>query len=188
MSLTLHVDGARWRAHLDAVATANPGLTPVVKGNGYGLTLPRLARRAGWLRDQGHDLDTIAVGTYSELETVASRFDGDLLVLTPWRPFGPELELDVALERRVVHTVGRLEDLVALLDLLVVAEDDDADGVLFKVERQPLDVGAGEVEHLARHGRGQAVDAGDAVAHLQHPADLARVEARFGPADFTLEY
>lgn len=116
MSLTLHVDGARWRAHLDRVATANPGLTPVVKGNGYGLTLPRLARRAGWLREQGHAVDTIAVGTYSELDAIASRFDGDLLVLTPWRPFGPELELDERLERRVVHTVGRLEDLTALLD------------------------------------------------------------------------
>ncbi len=116
MSLTLHVDGARWRAHLDDVARANPGLTPVVKGNGYGLTLPRLARRAGWLREQGHDVDTVAVGTYSELDTVALRFDGDLLVLTPWRPFGPALELDERLRRRVLHTVGRLEDLTALLD------------------------------------------------------------------------
>ncbi len=61
------------------------------------------------------DVDTIAVGTYCELGEVASRFDGDLLVLTPWRPFGPELELDPALERRVVHTVGRLDDLEALL-------------------------------------------------------------------------
>ncbi len=116
MSLTLHVDGERWRTHLNAVAAANPGLTPVIKGNGYGLTLPRLARRAGWLREQGHEVDTVAVGTYSELTTVAPRFDGDLLVLTPWRPFGPELALDERLERRVVHTVGRLEDLTALLE------------------------------------------------------------------------
>ena len=116
MTLTLHVDGERWRSHLRAVAEATPGLTPVTKGNGYGLTLPRLARRAGWLREQGFDVDTIAVGTYSELGELAPRFDGDLLVLTPWRPFGPELALDETLERRVVHTVGRLEDLDALLE------------------------------------------------------------------------
>lgn len=115
MSLVLHVDGERWRRHLRTVAEATPGLAPVTKGNGYGLTLPRLARRAGWLRDQGFAIDTLAVGTYSELGELAPRFDGDLLVLTPWRPFGPELALDEALERRVVHTVGRLDDLAALL-------------------------------------------------------------------------
>ncbi len=116
MSLTLHVDGERWRTHLRSVADATPGLTPVTKGNGYGLTLARLARRSGWLADQGYAVDTIAVGTYSELDQLASRFHGDLLVLTPWRPFGPELDLADDLERRVVHTVGRLADLDALLE------------------------------------------------------------------------
>ncbi|MFC5176302.1 alanine racemase [Nocardioides taihuensis] len=111
MSLTLTVDGDRWRTHLRAVAAAHPGLVPVVKGNGYGFGLHRLARRAAWL-----GVDTIAVGTYEELPEVATRFDGDLLVLTPWRPFGAALELEPALARRVVHTVGRTEDLAGLLD------------------------------------------------------------------------
>ena len=74
----LHVDGDRWRAHLRRVADATPGLVPVAKGNGYGFTLGRLARRAAWL-----GVDTLAVGTYDELPHVADRFAGDLLVLTP---------------------------------------------------------------------------------------------------------
>ena len=106
MSLTLTVDGDRWRRHLRAVAAAQPGLVPVAKGNGYGFGLGRLARKADWL-----GCDTLAVGTYPELPEVASRFAGDLLVLTPWRPFGPALEVSDALHKRVVHTVSRVEDL-----------------------------------------------------------------------------
>jgi len=111
MSLTLTVDGDRWRAHLRSVAETHPGLVPVAKGNGYGLTLGRLARKAQWL-----GVDTLAVGTYDELPHVASRFDGSLLVLTPWRPFGAALETDPALAGRVVHTIGRTDDLAALLE------------------------------------------------------------------------
>lgn len=110
MTLTLTVDGDRWRTHLRAVADATPGLVPVAKGNGYGFTLGRLARKAGWL-----GVDTLAVGTYDELPEVASRYDGSLLVLTPWRPFGAALEVDPALDRRVIHTVSRLDDLTDLL-------------------------------------------------------------------------
>ncbi|WP_244930662.1 alanine racemase [Nocardioides sp. W7] len=111
MSLTLTVDGPRWRAHLRAVAETHPGLVPVAKGNGYGFTLGRLARKAAWL-----GVDTLAVGTYDELPHVASRFDGDLLVLTPWRPFGAALETDPSLAHRIVHTLGRTDDLTDLLD------------------------------------------------------------------------
>ena len=115
MALMLTVDGDRWRAHLRAVAEAEPDLVPVAKGNGYGFTLGRLARKAQWLHDQGLGVDTIAVGTYEELPEVASRYDGRLLVLTPWRPFGAAVELEPELARRVVHTVSRVEDLVDLL-------------------------------------------------------------------------
>ncbi|GGO73852.1 alanine racemase [Nocardioides deserti] len=110
MSLVLHVDGERWRAHLRSVADAHPGLVPVCKGNGYGFTLGRLARKSQWL-----GVDTLAVGTYDELPDVASRFDGSLLVLTPWRPFGAALELDPTLADRVVHTVSRPQDVDDLL-------------------------------------------------------------------------
>jgi len=104
MSLVLHVDGDRWRAHLRHTLASHPGLVPVAKGNGYGFGLARLARKSQWL-----GVDTLAVGTYEELPEVAKRFDGSLLVLTPWRP-GNALPDD----RRVVHTVGRLEDLAIL--------------------------------------------------------------------------
>ena len=91
MSLVLTVDGDRWRAHLREVGDATPGLTPVVKGTGYGFGLGRLARRTQWLHERGRDggwtVDTLAVGTYEELPEVAGRYDGSLLVLTPWRPW-----------------------------------------------------------------------------------------------------
>ncbi|GAB4001735.1 alanine racemase [Nocardioides ultimimeridianus] len=109
MSLTLHVDGPRWRAHLEQVADANPGLVPVAKGNGYGFTLGRLARKARWLRDRGHDVSAIAAGTYDEVPELSARWDGDLLVLTPWRPWIPQQGVNL------IHTVSRLEDLRDLL-------------------------------------------------------------------------
>ncbi len=111
MSLTLTVDGDTWRRHLRAVADATPGLVPVLKGNGYGFTVGRLARKSAWL-----GVDTVGVGTYSELPEVAGRFPGDLLVLTPWRPFGAALEVPDAVRPRVIHTVSRLADLSDLLD------------------------------------------------------------------------
>ncbi|WP_447644150.1 alanine racemase [Nocardioides zeae] len=88
MSLVLNVDGPVWREHLQSFAAAHPGLVPVLKGNGYGFGLGRLARKSAWL-----GVDTIAVGIHEELGEVANRFDGSLLVLTPWRPFGAALEL-----------------------------------------------------------------------------------------------
>ena len=45
---------------------------------------------------------------------------------------------------------------------------------------------AGELDHFARHHAGQAVDAGDAVAHFDHAADLADVDARFELLNFLL--
>jgi alanine racemase len=105
MSLSLYVDGDRWRPHMRGVLDAFPGIVPVIKGNGYGFGNARLARKAAWL-----GVDTVAVGTYAEVEDVRTRFDGTILVLTPWRPFEQAVEYD----DRVVHTVGRIEDLKAL--------------------------------------------------------------------------
>jgi len=101
MPLTLYVDGNRWRHHLTGVVEREPGLVPVAKGNGYGFGLGRLARRATWL-----ERDTIAVGTYAEVAEVEKRFPGSVLVLSPWRP-----TVATPLTDRMVHTVGRLEDL-----------------------------------------------------------------------------
>lgn len=107
MPLSLYVDGPRWRDHLTATVAAQPGLVPVAKGNGYGFTVGRLARRAEWLR-----APMVAVGTYREVAEVDRRFSGDILVLEPWRPFFT----DVPYGERLVHTVGRAVDLHALAE------------------------------------------------------------------------
>jgi alanine racemase len=103
--LTLNVDEARWRAHLQSVVDAVPGLVPVAKGNGYGFGNHRLAELAEEL-----GADTLAVGTYDEVADVAEVFSGSILVLSPWRPSEP-----VVHGPRVVHTIGRLEDLAGLV-------------------------------------------------------------------------
>lgn len=107
MPLTMYVDGDRWRSHLRRTLDRQPLLVPVAKGNGYGFTNARLARRTQWL-----GVDTLAVGTYAEIAEVAQRFAGDLLVLSPWRP--TEVGTEAQHAKRVIHTVGRLEDVSAL--------------------------------------------------------------------------
>jgi len=62
--------------------------------------------------------------------------------------------------------------LVSLGDLQEITQNDDADGVLFEVERHALDADAGEIHHFAGHDAAQTVDAGNAVAHFQHLADF----------------
>lgn len=103
--LTLYVDERRWRTHLAEVVEAHPGIVPVAKGNGYGLGIARLAAIAEEL-----GADTLAVGTYAEVAGVSDGFTGDILVLSPWRSF----ETRTAYAPRLVHTVGRLDDLSAL--------------------------------------------------------------------------
>ncbi len=167
MSLTLTVDGERWRSHLRATAEAHPGLVPVCKGNGYGFTLGRLARRTQWLLDQ--DLapttaDTIAVGTYAELPEVSTRYDGSLLVLTPWRPFGPAVDAlaDDRLARRLVHTVSRLEDLGDLL-----ARRPDARFVLERsTSMQRHGLSARELWTAAEHLQGRGARLEGVALHL----------------------
>ncbi|HSV41047.1 MAG TPA: alanine racemase [Nocardioidaceae bacterium] len=107
--ITLYVDRQRWEGHLQHHLATHPGLVPVAKGNGYGFGIEALAAKANEL-----GVDTIAVGTYDEV-VKADGFHGDVLVLTPWRPF----ELRATYDERVVHTVGRIED---LRDLAVKAE------------------------------------------------------------------
>ena len=58
-------------------------------------------------------------------------------------------------------------DFVAFLNLQVVAENDDADTVLFEVERQPRHA-AGKLDHLAGHHARQPIHASDAVADFEH--------------------
>ena len=105
MTFDLHVDAARWRRHLAELAEATPGIVPVVKGNGYGLGRDLLAAESTTL-----GCSMLAVGTYDEVPDALAAFAGDVMVLSPWRPF----LTNVSYDGRVIHTVGRLEDVEAL--------------------------------------------------------------------------
>ncbi len=77
-------------------------------------------------------------------------------------------------------------DGIAFLDVEVVAEDDGADGIFFKVE----DLAHGavlEFEQFAGHGVAQAVDAGDAVADFDDGADFVDLELLLEAGDFAFE-
>jgi len=109
--VTLTLDGARWREHLATVAGSTPGLVPVVKGNGYGYGLDRLAAEATTL-----GADTIAVGMPREVNLVTEAFAGDVVILNPWNA-GSETARELLSHPRVITTVSRLDDLVTLADL-----------------------------------------------------------------------
>jgi hypothetical protein len=178
--LTLYVDGPRWRAHLDRVVAAHPGIVPVAKGNGYGLGNRRLAEVAQQL-----GADTVAVGTYAEVADVEDAFTGDVLVLTPWRPF----ETRATYDPRLVHTVGRLED----LDALGRAQDGARPRVVLdgvQVEgfalHLPMSHGShlGEVERLMTEIVATGLDTRQVfVSHLTD-TELASLRASYG--DFVL--
>src|SRR5262249_54252990 len=79
-------------------------------------------------------------------------------------------------DRHLEQAPGGLDD-VAFLDGQVVAVNDGADGVLLEVEHlahhDATAFGGGlELEEFAGHRLRQAVDAGDAIADLDHAADL----------------
>lgn len=105
MPFALHVDAQRWQRLLQSVVATTPGIVPVVKGNGYGFGRDLLAAQASAL-----GADQIAVGTYEEVPGALAAFPGDIMVLTPWRPFFSNVSYDV----RVIHTLGRIEDVEAL--------------------------------------------------------------------------
>jgi alanine racemase-like protein len=96
--LTLYVDTAAWREHLRAEVARDPGLVPVAKGNGYGFTVPLLARTAA---DLG--VGRIAVGTAEDATVALRMFPGDVIVLQPPAEADP-LPSDAG--RRVLYTAG----------------------------------------------------------------------------------
>ncbi len=109
--VNLRLNGARWRQHLQTVAKATPGIVPVAKGNGYGYGLDRLAQEATAL-----GVDTLAVGTDNEVGEVWDSFEGDIVIMTPWRP-DDEHAAELARDPRIITTVSRLEDLEVLANL-----------------------------------------------------------------------
>ena len=99
---------------------------------------------------------------------------------------GPPQRVDHAADQRRpdgdLEHAGRATHLVALAQLQVVSENDRANVVFLEIQRESGDLvarrGDRELEHLARHRRREAVDAGDAVLHLEDRADLANVDVR----------
>lgn len=102
MTFRLRVHSGQWRDHLDSVYA--PEVIPVIKGNGYGLGRDNLAGEARRL-----GADVIAVGTYHEVPEALRTFDGDVMVLSPWRSFCAAGQQ--ALDPRVIHTLGRVRDI-----------------------------------------------------------------------------
>jgi len=176
--LQLTVDGERWRTQLRSVADAQPGLVPVAKGNGYGFGLGRLARKADWL-----GVETLAVGTYEELPEVTDRYAGDLLVLSPWRAFADPGTLAAKHRHRLVHTVGRTEDLRRLLEVepsaRIVLER------LSSMKRHGLDAAglAAAVREVSGHptARLEGVAVHLPLAEGAHLAEVERVLEESGP-------
>ena len=78
MSFRLTIDGPAWDRTLHAVAARNPGLVPVIKGNGYGFGSALLADRA---RELG--VPVVAVGVAAEIDAVRAYYAGDVLVMGP---------------------------------------------------------------------------------------------------------
>jgi hypothetical protein len=93
MSLILHVDGAKWRAHLATVlAESDAQIVPVIKGNGYGFGKKVLAKEAKDL-----NLPVVAVATVAEANEIETVFPGEILLLSPSASSDSE---------RVIHTIS----------------------------------------------------------------------------------
>ena len=71
MSLSLYVDGDRWRSHLRSVLAPHPTLVPVIKGNGYGFGNAPV----GGMRSMGFwNLDVALVKSFFLTETKQIQF------------------------------------------------------------------------------------------------------------------
>jgi hypothetical protein len=109
--VSLRLDGARWREHLKTVADAVPGLVPVIKGNGYGFGLRRLAEECAQL-----GAETIAVGTALEVAEVREAFRGEIVILQPWDA-NSDRATELAGDDQVITTVSRPNDLVRITEV-----------------------------------------------------------------------
>ena len=97
---------------------------------------------------------------------------------------GPAQRIDRAADElradRHLEHARRAANLVAFLELEVIAEDDRADVVLFEVEGEGGDVVARlrrrDLEHLAGHRFLETVDARDSVLDFENGSDLFDIE------------
>ena len=90
----------------------SPGLVPVIKGNGYGFGRDRLIAESIRLTSP-----SVAVGVYPEAVEASGSFTGDVLVMTPWRPYFTGAAVEAALrDPQVIHTISRLADIAAIAE------------------------------------------------------------------------
>jgi alanine racemase len=104
VSLTFYVDRPAWRAHHRRVVADHPAPIPVVKGNGYGFTLPVLAEAASQLGPES-GVDRIAVGTAREAASILEHFPYDMALLEPFLPGADWIDLP----ERVVRNAASIE-------------------------------------------------------------------------------
>lgn len=169
MPLTLTIDRDRWTAHQRALLADVPGLVPVAKGNGYGFGLALLARQAGTL-----GLTTIAVGIAQEVEQVrAGGWDGDIVVLNPWRPFDAVATAQLG-DPSLIVTVSRAEDLHALAEAHAGAR------VLLEIETsmhrhglEPLEASPDDLARLRFEGWSIHLPANGSLAEARRLAEAA---------------
>jgi alanine racemase len=104
MGLTLHIDKTKWRTHIDAFAALHTGLIPVIKGGGYGIGTERLASEAIRMGSR-----IVAVGTSAEALEISKVFNGEILILSPWRADLPRIS-------GALHTLSSIEAITAWHD------------------------------------------------------------------------
>ena len=82
MTLSLNVDNNLWTNHIKSVLNTfsinNSEVTPVIKGNGYGIGKQNLAKKAKEL-----GMQNIAVGTVFEAKTVLEQGISQVLIMDP---------------------------------------------------------------------------------------------------------
>jgi hypothetical protein len=112
MSFRLTIDGPAWDRTLHAVAARNPGLVPVIKGNGYGFGSALLADRA---RELG--VPVVAVGVASEIDAIRAYYAGDVLVMGPLQRSEVAAMAAGPVDPTVLRTVAHPEVLRAVAEL-----------------------------------------------------------------------
>ena len=196
MTFVLHVDGERWRAGHDRFVAEHPGVVPVIKGNGYGFGRDLLCGEAARL-----GASTVAIGVYTEVPAALAAFDGDVLVMEPYRAVIHAALPELA-DRRIVHTVTTESDLESLrrvssqarvvvegltsmnrygTPITAVAElagDADAIGVTLH-----LPLGTGHVEEISRFIAAVPGVQTWFVSHVA-AAELSTLATRFPEHDF----
>ena len=118
---------------------------------------------------------------------VAALAGDDRTLAVDWISQRVDHAADHGVADRHAQQPARALDLVALGDLQVVPENDNAHRVLFEVEGQ-ADGAVGKLDHFAGHHARQAVDARDAVAHFEHATDFAHVDLRLEGLNFRLDH